>query len=171
MVCPRDEKDCHTRGFVVEKQDGPHPDGYGTELITGTMGQRAVWHPDFQLRDVRLPATNMLEGASFTKDVNTVLPGTRGGAAAWERLGHAGAAYEVAVRYAGERQQLGTPIEYHCARHLTDMEVVHTDEAPARSSGSSSVGRSPASPSSPEPVPPWRRDATAACADTERAIG
>ena len=161
------------------------------------MGKRALWQPDVQLRDVRVPAANRLEGANSFKDVNTVLTATRGGAA-WECLGHAVAAYEVAVRYAGERQQFGKPIasfqlvqsalagmlaeitamqlicfrvaelqtqgrltgpmaslakmhnarkaravcaeardvlggnglliEYHVARHLTDMEVVHTYE-------------------------------------------
>ena len=40
---------------------------------------------------------------------DTVLTATRGGAA-WECLGHAVAAYEAAVRYAGERQQFGKPI-------------------------------------------------------------
>jgi glutaryl-CoA dehydrogenase len=198
IVWARDEQDSQVKGFVVEKQDdGSHPDGYETELITGKMGKRAVWQPDVQLRDVRVPAANRLEGANSFKDVNTVLTATRGGAA-WECLGHAVAAYEAAVRYAGERHQFGKPIasfqlvqsalagmlaeitamqlicfrvaelqaqgrltgpmasmakmhnarkaravcaeardvlggnglliEYHVARHLTDMEVVHTYE-------------------------------------------
>jgi glutaryl-CoA dehydrogenase len=198
IVWARDEQDSQVKGFVMEKRDdGSHPDGYETDLITGKMGKRAVWQPDVQLRDVRVPAANRLEGANSFKDVNTVLTATRGGAA-WECLGHAVAAYEVAVRYAGERQQFGKPIasfqlvqsalagmlaeitamqlicfrvaelqtqgrltgpmasmakmhnarkaravcaeardvlggnglliEYHVARHLTDMEVVHTYE-------------------------------------------
>ena len=198
IIWARDEDDSAVKGFVLEKNDdGSYPDGYETELITGKMGKRAVWQPDVRLREVRVPAANKLAGANSFKDVNTVLTATRGGAA-WECLGHAVAAYESAVSYAGKRQQFGKPIasfqlvqsklagmlaevtamqlicfrvaelqtegrltgpmasmakmhnarkaravcaeardilggngllvEYHVARHLTDMEVVHTYE-------------------------------------------
>jgi len=198
IIWARDEDDSAVKGFVLEKNDdGSYPDGYETELITGKMGKRAVWQPDVRLRDVRVPAANKLAGANSFKDVNTVLTATRGGAA-WECLGHAVAAYESAVSYAGAREQFGRPIasfqlvqstlagmlaevtamqlicfrvaelqtqgrltgpmasmakmhnarkaravcaeardilggnglllEYHVARHLTDMEVVHTYE-------------------------------------------
>ena len=198
VIWARDEDDSAVKGFVLEKNDdGSYPDGYDTELITGKMGKRAVWQPDVRLRDVRVPAANKLAGANSFKDVNTVLTATRGGAA-WECLGHAVAAYESAVSYAGAREQFGQPIagfqlvqstlagmlaevtamqlicfrvaelqtegrltgpmasmakmhnarkaravcaeardilggnglllEYHVARHLTDMEVVHTYE-------------------------------------------
>jgi glutaryl-CoA dehydrogenase len=198
IIWARDEDDSAVKGFVLEKNDdGSYPDGYETELITGKMGKRAVWQPDVRLREVRVPAANKLAGANSFKDVNTVLTATRGGAA-WECLGHAVAAYESAVSYAGEREQFGKPIasfqlvqsklagmlaevtamqlicfrvaelqtqgrltgpmasmakmhnarkaravcaeardilggngllvEYHVARHLTDMEVVHTYE-------------------------------------------
>ena len=101
IVWARDEDDSAVKGFVVEKHDdGSYPDGYETELITGKMGKRAVWQPDVRLRDVRVPAANKLAGANSFKDVNTVLTATRGGAA-WECLGHAVAAYESAVSYAG----------------------------------------------------------------------
>ena len=56
-----------------------------------------------------MPAANKLAGANSFKDVTTVLTATRGGAA-WECLGHAVAAYESAVSYAGEREQFGKPI-------------------------------------------------------------
>jgi glutaryl-CoA dehydrogenase len=198
IIWARDEDDSAVKGFVLEKNDdGSYPDGYETELITGKMGKRAVWQPDVRLRDVRVPAANKLAGANSFTDVNTVLTATRGGAA-WECLGHAVAAYESAVSYAGARKQFGKPIagfqlvqstlagmlaevtamqlicfrvaelqtqgrltgpmasmakmhnarkaravcaeardilggnglllEYHVARHLTDMEVVHTYE-------------------------------------------
>jgi glutaryl-CoA dehydrogenase len=198
IIWARDEDDSAVKGFVLEKNDdGSYPDGYETELITGKMGKRAVWQPDVRLRDVRVPAANKLAGANSFTDVNTVLTATRGGAA-WECLGHAVAAYESAVSYAGAREQFGKPIagfqlvqstlagmlaevtamqlicfrvaelqtqgrltgpmasmakmhnarkaravcaeardilggnglllEYHVARHLTDMEVVHTYE-------------------------------------------
>jgi glutaryl-CoA dehydrogenase len=110
VVWARDTDDGRVKAFVVEKQpDGSYPDGYSTELITGKMGKRAVWQPDVLLRDVRVPADNKLAGAHSFRDATRVLTATRGGAA-WESLGHAVAAYEIALDYAKQRQQFGRPI-------------------------------------------------------------
>jgi glutaryl-CoA dehydrogenase len=110
VVWARDTDDGRVKAFVVEKQpDGSYPDGYSTELITGKMGKRAVWQPDVLLRDVRVPAGNKLAGAHSFRDATRVLTATRGGAA-WESLGHAVAAYEIALDYAKQRQQFGRPI-------------------------------------------------------------
>ena len=110
VVWARDNDDGRVKAFVVEKQpDGSHPDGYSTELITGKIGKRAVWQPDVLLRDVRVPADNKLAGAHSFRDATRVLTATRGGAA-WESLGHAVAAYEIALDYAQQRQQFGRPI-------------------------------------------------------------
>jgi glutaryl-CoA dehydrogenase len=198
VVWARDEDDGQVKAIVVEKQDdGTYPDGYEAELITGKIGKRAIWQPDVRLKDVRVPLENRLEHAESFRDASRVLTATRGGAA-WESLGHAIAAYEIALAYAKEREQFGKPIasfqlvqhklanmlaevtamqlmcfrmaqlqtegkwtgpmasvakmhhaqkarqvcldardilggnglllEYHVARHLTDMEVVHTYE-------------------------------------------
>jgi glutaryl-CoA dehydrogenase len=110
VVWARDTDDGRVKAFVVEKQpDGSYPDGYSTELITGKMGKRAVWQPDVLLSDVRVPADNKLAGAHSFRDATRVLTATRGGAA-WESLGHAVAAYEIALDYAKQRQQFGRPI-------------------------------------------------------------
>jgi len=198
VVWARDEADGQVKAFVVERgSDGSLPGGYSTELITGKIGKRAVWQPDVRLDGVRVPAENKLASANSFRDASRVLTSTRGGAA-WESLGHAVAAYEIALAYAKERIQFGKPIasfqlvqhklatmlaeitsmqlycfrmaqlqeqgrftgpmaslakmnhaqkarqvcldardilggnglltEYHIARHLTDMEVVHTYE-------------------------------------------
>ena len=173
------------------------PTGYSAELITGKIGKRAIWQPDITLTDVRVPADNKLAEANSFRDVSRVLTATRGGAS-WEAAGHAVAAYEAALTYAGQREQFGKPIagyqlvqnklanmlaevttiqlmcfrmaqlqeqgkltgpmaslakmytaqkargicmeardilggnglllDYHVARHMTDMEVVHTYE-------------------------------------------
>jgi glutaryl-CoA dehydrogenase len=110
VIWARDTDDGRVKAFVVEKQpDGSYPDGYSTELITGKMGKRAVWQPDVLLSDVRVPADNKLAGAHSFRDATRVLTATRGGAA-WESLGHAVAAYEIALDYAKQRQQFGRPI-------------------------------------------------------------
>jgi glutaryl-CoA dehydrogenase len=198
VVWARDVEDGRVTAIVVEKNpDGSYPDGYSADLITGKIGKRAVWQPDVTLRGVRVPVENKLAEAHSFRDATRVLTSTRGGAA-WESLGHAIAAYETALAYAGERSQFGKPIasfqlvqhtlagmlaeitamqlycfrmadlqeqgrftgpmaslakmhharkarqvcldardilggnglliEHHVARHLTDMEVVHTYE-------------------------------------------
>ena len=198
VVWARDTEDNRVKAIVVEKNpDGTYPDGYTAEVITGKIGKRAVWQPDVTLEDVRVPADNKLAEAHSFRDASRVLTATRGGAA-WEALGHAVAAYEIALDYAQHREQFGRPIagfqlvqhqlagmlaeitsmqlycfrmaqlqeqgrwtgpmaslakmnharkarqicldardilggnglllDYHVARHLTDMEVVHTYE-------------------------------------------
>jgi alkylation response protein AidB-like acyl-CoA dehydrogenase len=54
-------------------------------------------------------AGDKLAGANSFRDATRVLTATRGGAA-WESLGHAIAAYEIALNYAQERIQFGKPI-------------------------------------------------------------
>ena len=110
VVWARDVEDERVKAFVVEKNpDGTHPDGYTAELITGKIGKRAVWQPDVTLVDVRVPADNKLAEANSFRDASRVLTATRGGAA-WESLGHAVAAYEIALDYARDRVQFGKPI-------------------------------------------------------------
>jgi glutaryl-CoA dehydrogenase len=110
VVWARDTDDGQVTAIVVEKDaDGAYPDGYTTELITGKIGKRAVWQPDVTLRDVRVPLENKLPAAESFRDTSRVLGATRGGAA-WEALGHAMAAYEIALDYAKTRTQFGRPI-------------------------------------------------------------
>jgi len=118
VVWARDVADERVKAIVVEKNpDGSHPDGYTAELITGKIGKRAVWQPDVLLRDVRVPADNKLAGAESFRDATRVLTATRGGAA-WESLGHAIAAYDIALGYAQERVQFGKPIaSYQLVQH------------------------------------------------------
>jgi glutaryl-CoA dehydrogenase len=198
IVWARDAEDGKVKAFVVEKNtDGTYPEGYSAEVITGKVGKRAVWQADVVLRDVRVSLDNKIAGANSFRDASKVLTSTRGGAA-WESLGHAIAAYEIALAYARKREQFGKPIasfqlvqnklanmlaeitsmqllcfrmaqlqeqgqmtgpmaslakmnhaqkarqicldardilggnglllDYHVARHMTDMEVVHTYE-------------------------------------------
>ena len=114
IVWARDEADGKVKGFVVEKTkqrrgDERYPEGYTAELITGKIGKRAIWQPDITLNNVRVPEANRLAEAHSFRDVGRVLTATRGGAS-WESAGHAVAAYEAALTYAGQREQFGKPI-------------------------------------------------------------
>ena len=110
VVWARDTDDGKIKAIVVEKNaDGTYPDGYTAEVITGKIGKRAIWQPDVTLRDVRVPLDNKLAEAHSFRDTSRVLHATRGGAA-WEALGHAMAAYEIALSYTKSRTQFGRPI-------------------------------------------------------------
>jgi glutaryl-CoA dehydrogenase len=106
-VWARDEEDGQVKGFVVEKGSP----GYEAEVITGKIAKRGVWQAAITLRDVRVPEENRLQGARSFRDTAKVLVATRF-AVAWEAIGHAIAAYEVAVAYAKQRIQFGFPLSY-----------------------------------------------------------
>ena len=110
VIFARDDADGRVKAFVLERDDdGNHPAGYQPTVITGKIGKRAIQQADIVIDNLRIPAGNRLENCTSFKDVTTVLSATRGGAA-WEAMGHGMAAYEVAARYALDREQFGRPI-------------------------------------------------------------
>lgn len=110
VVFARDEADGQVKGFVIERErDGAWPTGYRPEVIQGKIGKRSINQADIVIEDLRVPAENQLEHCESFAGVNRVLKATRGGAS-WEALGHGMAAFDIAARYAGEREQFGAPI-------------------------------------------------------------
>jgi len=110
VIFARDDADGRVKAFVLERDDdGNHPAGYQPTVITGKIGKRAIQQADIVIENLRIPAENRLENCASFKDVTTVLSATRGGAA-WEAMGHGMAAYEIAARYALDREQFGRPI-------------------------------------------------------------
>ena len=110
VIFARDDADGRVKAFVLERDDdGNHPAGYQPTVITGKIGKRAIQQADIVIENLRIPAENRLENCTSFKDVTTVLSATRGGAA-WEAMGHGMAAYEIAARYALDREQFGRPI-------------------------------------------------------------
>jgi glutaryl-CoA dehydrogenase len=105
VVWARDVADGQVKGFLVEKGTP----GYNAERIDGKGSLRAVWQAEITLVDVRVPEENRLPGAHSFRDAGQVLAGTRN-AVAWGALGHATAAYEIAIAYCKQRQQFGKPL-------------------------------------------------------------
>jgi glutaryl-CoA dehydrogenase len=105
VVWARDVADRQVKGFLVE----PATPGYHARRIEGKGSLRAVWQAEITLSGVRVPDTARLPGASSFRDTGRVLAGTRN-AVAWGALGHATAAYEIAVQYCTERTQFGKPL-------------------------------------------------------------
>ncbi len=102
VVWARDTEDGQVKGFLVE---GGTP-GLTTSKIEGKVSVRAIWQADITLSGVRVPAANLLPGGKTFKDTGKVLAATRG-AVAWSALGHATAAYEIALAYTTQREQFG----------------------------------------------------------------
>jgi len=110
IIFARDVADGKVKAFVMQREPGEEfPAGYRAEVITAKVGKRAILQPDIVLDGLRIPESNRLPGAESFRDATRVLDRTRGGAS-WEALGHAIAAYEAAVHYAGAREQFGGPI-------------------------------------------------------------
>lgn len=104
IIWARDD-DGNVGGFLVEK-DTP---GFNTKVMMGKVAKRAVWQADITLEGVRIPAENRLALSRSFKDTSRVLTATRYGVA-WEAIGHAIAAYEIALQYAQQRIQFGKPL-------------------------------------------------------------
>ncbi len=102
VVWARNTEDGQVNGFVVEKGSP----GYQAQVIEGKISLRSVWQAEITLDNVRVPAENRLPEARSFKDTTRVLATTRS-TCAWGALGHATAAYDVALRYALERRQFG----------------------------------------------------------------
>ncbi|HLQ28518.1 MAG TPA: acyl-CoA dehydrogenase family protein [Ktedonobacteraceae bacterium] len=92
-------------GFLVERGTP----GFEPVVMTGKVAKRAVWQTDITLTDVRVPVENRLAFSLSFKDTGRVLTATRSGVA-WEAVGHAVAAYEIALTYVKERVQFGKPL-------------------------------------------------------------
>jgi glutaryl-CoA dehydrogenase len=105
VVFARDVADDQVKGFLV---DTTLP-GYRATKIENKIALRTVQNADIVLEDVRVPAEFKLAHANSFRDTNKVLKVTRL-AVAWQAVGQQLAAFDVARRYAVEREQFGRPI-------------------------------------------------------------
>jgi glutaryl-CoA dehydrogenase len=104
IIWARDDEG-NVGGFLVEKGTP----GFEPKVMTGKVSKRAVWQADITLTDVHVPVENRLALSRSFKDTALALTATRSGVA-WEAVGHAMAAYEIALTYAKERIQFGKPL-------------------------------------------------------------
>jgi glutaryl-CoA dehydrogenase len=105
VIWARDEADDQVKAFLVEKGTA----GFETTKMEHKIALRCVQNADITLTDVQVPESNRLQNANSFMDTAGVLTMSRI-AVAWEATGCARGAYEVALRYAGEREQFGRPI-------------------------------------------------------------
>jgi len=105
VVWAVDEESGQVGGFLVEKGTP----GFDAKVIGGKIAKRAVLNADITLTNCEVPAENRLPNANSFKDTARVIVNTRFGVA-WEAVGHATAAFEIARKYALGRYQFGRPI-------------------------------------------------------------
>lgn len=132
IIWARDTADDEVKAFVLERLDGEDfPAGYRPEVITGKIGKRAIQQADITIDQLRLPADQLLARSQNFADAVTVLNRTRANAS-WEALGHASAAFDIALAYAHEREQFGSPIaatqlvQNRLAEMLADISAMTT---------------------------------------------
>jgi glutaryl-CoA dehydrogenase len=105
VIWARDEADDQVKAFLVEKGTP----GFEATKMEHKIALRCVQNADITLTGVEVPESNRLQNANSFMDTAGVLTMSRI-AVAWEATGCARGAYEVALRYAGEREQFGRPI-------------------------------------------------------------
>ncbi|MGH9488300.1 MAG: acyl-CoA dehydrogenase family protein [Terriglobales bacterium] len=105
------------RGFLVET-DRP---GFRAEDIHGKFSLRASVTSSLSLQDVRIPASNLLEGTSGLRSALQCLDQARYGIG-WGTVGAAMQCYDTALQYAGFRKQFaGQPI---ASRQMVQEKLV-----------------------------------------------
>jgi glutaryl-CoA dehydrogenase len=105
VVWARDETDHSVKGFVVEKGTP----GFEPVKQRDKIALRAIENAHITLTDCRVPEENRLQKARSFRDTAQVLCRTRVGVA-WQAVGCAKGAYDIALAYAKERHQFGRPI-------------------------------------------------------------
>lgn len=117
VVWAQDEETGRPGGFLVEKGTP----GFEARVIGGKIAKRPLQNYQITLADVEVPEASRLPLARSFRDTAAILKATRFGVA-WEGVGHALAAFEIARAYALEREQFGRPI---ASFQLVQQKLVH----------------------------------------------
>lgn len=103
IIWARDDAD-GLGAFVIEQPQST--EGLHIANIAGKISKRAVLNADIRLENVRVPVERRLVECRAVADLIKVLTASRYGVV-WEAIGVAAGCYELALKYATERQQFG----------------------------------------------------------------
>ena len=106
IIWARDLDDNQVNGFIVENKTTP---GFRVEKIENKMALKVVQNGHIIMENCRVPEANRLQKANTFRETALVLRETRSGVG-WAATGIQKGAFELAVKYAQERQQFGKPI-------------------------------------------------------------
>jgi len=116
VVWARSTEDGQVKGFLVERGTA----GFEAVTMEGKGASRAIWQAELRFDGVRVPEESRLPRAESFKDTGRVLITTRT-TCAWAALGHAVAAYDIALTYSKQRTQFGKPL---CAFQVVQERLV-----------------------------------------------
>lgn len=102
LVWARDVEDLQVKAFLVEAE---RP-GYTAAKICNKIGLRIMQNADITLKDVRIPAANLLPGATSFAKANDLLRDSRAWVG-WQAAGIQLAAFDIARSYSLARRQFG----------------------------------------------------------------
>jgi glutaryl-CoA dehydrogenase len=105
IIWARDLADQQVKGFIVRKGNP----GFLAEKLEDKMALRTVQNALITMTNCAVPETDRLQEANSFRDTAKVLRMTRAGVA-WQAVGCARGAYELALAYTNERIQFGRPI-------------------------------------------------------------
>ncbi len=105
VIWARDLDDQQVKGFIVRKENP----GFQAEKMEDKMALRIVQNALITLTNCEVPESDRLQEANSFKDTAKVLRMTRAGVA-WQAVGCARGAYELALAYTNKRMQFGRPI-------------------------------------------------------------
>lgn len=105
VIWARDLDDNQVKGFIVRKENP----GFKAEKMEDKMALRIVQNALITLENCEVPESDRLQEANSFRDTAKVLRMTRAGVA-WQAVGCARGAYELALAYTNERKQFGRPI-------------------------------------------------------------
>jgi alkylation response protein AidB-like acyl-CoA dehydrogenase len=106
IIWARDVADNQVKGFIIENKTTP---GFSVEKIQNKIALKVVQNGLITMKDCRVPEENHLQAGKSFREVARVLRMTRY-LVAWEATGCQMGAYELALKYAQQRQQFGKPI-------------------------------------------------------------
>ncbi|SIO22615.1 acyl-CoA dehydrogenase family protein [Algoriphagus halophilus] len=105
IIWARDLDDQQVKGFIVRKENP----GFVAEKLEDKMALRTVQNALITMTNCEVPESDRLQEANSFRDTSKVLRMTRAGVA-WQAVGCARGAYELALAYTNERKQFGRPI-------------------------------------------------------------
>lgn len=105
VIWARDVEDNQVKGFIVRKGNP----GFLAEKLMDKMALRTVQNALITLTNCEVPESDRLQNVNSFKNTAKVLRMTRAGVA-WQAVGCARGAYELALAYTNERKQFGRPI-------------------------------------------------------------
>lgn len=105
IIWARDLDDNQVKGFIVRKENP----GFVAEKMEDKMALRTVQNALITMTNCEVPESDRLREANSFRDSAKVLRMTRAGVA-WQAVGCARGAYELALAYTNERIQFGRPI-------------------------------------------------------------